>query len=171
MSFSCVCGAVLCCASCCSVPVASALLLVPRAVVCPCVLWCLPGRSAVSWCRSGVSWGLGVLCVVLCELRPVLFPAVLCCLAVLCWCAVLCRCLRCWCLFFLLSSFPLLNTPAVFPCQVIAKIRCWPFFLPRIIPLRLVRSPTNHLQRHTATATTPIHPCLDRTPFKGMPPP
>ena len=49
-------------------------------------------------------------------LRPVLCRALLCCLAVLCWWAVLCGCLRCWCLFFLLSSFPLLNTPAVFPC-------------------------------------------------------
>ena len=61
-------------------------------------------------------------CVLLCcalscgVLRPVLCPAVLYCLAVLCWWAVLCRCLRCWCLFFLLSSFPLLITPAVFPC-------------------------------------------------------
>ena len=38
VSFPCVCGAVLRCASCCSVPVASALLFVPRAVACPCVL-------------------------------------------------------------------------------------------------------------------------------------
>ena len=51
VSFPCVCGAVLRCVSCCSVPVASALLLVPRAVACRCVLWCLPGRSAVLlWC-------------------------------------------------------------------------------------------------------------------------
>ena len=64
-SFHCVCGAVLRCTSCCPVPVASALLLVPRAVACPCVLWCLPGRSAVWWCRSGVSWCLAVPCVVL----------------------------------------------------------------------------------------------------------
>ena len=49
-------------------------------------------------------------------LRPVLCPAVLCCLAVLCWWAVLCGSLRCWCLFFLLSSFRLPNTPVVFPC-------------------------------------------------------
>ena len=46
-------------------PVWSALLLVPRAVACPCALWCLPGRSAVWWCCSGVSWCLAVLCVVL----------------------------------------------------------------------------------------------------------
>ena len=65
VSFPCVCGAVLRCASCCSVPDASALLLVPRAAACPCVLWCLPGRSAVWWCRSGVLWCLAVLCVVL----------------------------------------------------------------------------------------------------------
>ena len=47
VSFPCVCGAVLCCASCCSVPVWSALLLVPRAVACFCALWCLPGCCAV----------------------------------------------------------------------------------------------------------------------------
>ena len=50
---------------CCSVPVESALLSVPRAVACPCVLWCLPGRSAVWWCRSAVSWCVAVLCIVL----------------------------------------------------------------------------------------------------------
>ena len=74
------CGAVLPCSAvvlrCClcflcppaarrAAPVLSALLLVPRAVACPCALWCLPGRSAVWWCRSGVSWCLAVLCVVL----------------------------------------------------------------------------------------------------------
>ena len=64
VSFPCVCGAVMRCASCCLVPVVSALLSVPRAVACPCVLWCLPGRSAVWWCRSGMSWCLAVLCVV-----------------------------------------------------------------------------------------------------------
>ena len=46
-------------------PVSCALLLVPRAVACPCALWCLLGRSAVWWCCSGVSWCLAVLCVVL----------------------------------------------------------------------------------------------------------
>ena len=74
------CGAVLSCSAvvlrCClcllcppaarrAAPVSSALLLVPRAVACPCALWCLPGRSAVCWCCSGVSWCLAVLCVVL----------------------------------------------------------------------------------------------------------
>ena len=74
------CGAVLLCsavvlrcclcllcppAACRAAPVSSALLLVPRAVACPCALWCLPGRSAVWWCCSGVSWCLAVLCVVL----------------------------------------------------------------------------------------------------------
>ena len=80
------CGAVLLCRavlSCCAVvlrcclcllcppaarraaPVSSALLLVPRAVACPCALWSLLGRSAVWWCCSGVSWCLAVLCVVL----------------------------------------------------------------------------------------------------------
>ena len=38
VSFLCVCGAVLRCASCCSVSVVSALLLVPRAAACPWVL-------------------------------------------------------------------------------------------------------------------------------------
>ena len=46
-------------------PVSCALLLVPRAVACPCALWCLLGRSAVWWCCSGVSWCLAVLCLVL----------------------------------------------------------------------------------------------------------
>ena len=81
---------VLRCASCCSVPVASVLLLVLRAVECPCVLWCLPGRSAVRWCRSGVSWCLAVLCVVLwCPARcAVSCGAVLPCGVVLVGCAV-----------------------------------------------------------------------------------
>ena len=78
--------------------------------------WCL-----VLWrvlVRCGVSLGVlrcggaalvcrGVLlcCALSCGvLRPVPCPAVLCCPAVL------------WCLFFLLSCFPLLKTPAVFPC-------------------------------------------------------
>ena len=60
VSFPCVCGAVLRCASCCSVPVWSALLLAPRAVLCRCVLWCLPWRSVVWWCCSDVSWCLAV---------------------------------------------------------------------------------------------------------------
>ena len=90
VSFPFVCGAVLRCASCCSVPVESALLSVPRAVACPCVLWCLPGRSAVWWCRSGVSWCLAVLCVVLwCPAPcPVSLGAVLPCGVVLLGCAV-----------------------------------------------------------------------------------
>ena len=78
--------------------------------------WCL-----VLWrvlVRCGVSLGVlrcggaalvcrGVLlcCALSCGvLRPVPCPAVPCCPAVLC------------CLFFLLSCFPLLKTPAVFPC-------------------------------------------------------
>ena len=90
--------------------------------------WCL-----VLWrvlVRCGVSLGVlrcggaalvcrGVLpcCALSCGvLRPVPCPAVPCCPAVLCWLAVLCGCLRYWCLFSLLSSFPLLRTPAVFPC-------------------------------------------------------
>ena len=56
-------------------------------------------------------------------LRPVPCPALPCCPAVLCWLAVLCGCLRCWCLLFLLSSFPLLKTPAVFPC--LSKLVCF----------------------------------------------
>ena len=65
VSLPCLCGAAFCCASCRSVPVWSALLLVPRAVVCRCVLWCLPLRSVVWWCCSGVSWALAVPCCVL----------------------------------------------------------------------------------------------------------
>ena len=67
--FHCVCGAVLRCASCCSVPVWSVLLLVPRAVVCRCVLWCLSWRSVVWWSSlvawRGLSWCLDVPCCVL----------------------------------------------------------------------------------------------------------
>ena len=88
------------------------------------------GSSCVCAVCCGVSLGVlrcdgaalvcrGVLlcCALSCGvLRPVLCPAVLCCLAVLCWWAVLCGCLRCWCLFFLLSFLPLLNTPAVCSC-------------------------------------------------------
>ena len=66
--------------------------------------WAFCGVVVVLWCVT-----------VSCVLRPVLCSAVLCCLAVLCWLAVLCTCLRCWGLFSLLSSFPLLKTPAVFP--------------------------------------------------------
>ena len=87
------------------------------------VLWRVPVRCGVSLgvLRCG---GAALVCraVLLCcalscgVLRPVPCPAVPCRPAVLCWLAVLCGCLRCWCLFFLLSSFPLLKTPAVFPC-------------------------------------------------------
>ena len=86
------------------------------------VLWCVAVCCGVSlgvlWCADAAMVCRGVL---LCRalscgvLRPVLCPAVLCRLVVLCWPDVLCGCLRCWCLFFLLSSFPLLKTPAVFP--------------------------------------------------------
>ena len=79
VSFPCVCGAVLRCASCCLVPVWSAPLVVPRAVVCRCVLWCLSWRSVVWWCCSGVSWCLAVPCCVL-----------WCCIAVWCRGAGLC---------------------------------------------------------------------------------
>ena len=65
VSFSCVCSSVLRCASSCSVPVWSALLLVPHAVVWRSVLWCLPWRFVVWWCCSGVSWCLAVPCCVL----------------------------------------------------------------------------------------------------------
>ena len=84
VSLPCLCGAALCCASCRSVPVWSALLLVPRAVVCRCVLWCLPLRSVVWWCCSGVSWALAVPC---CVLR--------CCAALRCRAAVV-RCVLCF---------------------------------------------------------------------------
>ena len=107
-----VCGAVVRCASCCSVPVASALLLVPRAVACPCVLWCLPGRSAVWWCRSGVSWCLAVLCVVLWCPAPCGLPcgAVLPCSVVLVGCAVRLSALVVFVFPFVLFSF------AKYPC-------------------------------------------------------
>ena len=86
------------------------LLRVP--VCCGVSLGVLRCGGAALVCR-----GLLLCCALSCGvLRPVLCPAVLCCLAVLCWWAVLCGCLRCWCLFLLLSSFPLLNTPAVVPC-------------------------------------------------------
>ena len=87
------------------------------------VLWRFPVRCGVSLgvLRCGgaalVCRGVLLCCALSCGvLRPVPCPAVPCCPAVLCWLAVLCGCLRCWCLFFLLSSFPLLKTPAVFPC-------------------------------------------------------
>ena len=86
------------------------------------MLWRVPVCCGVSLgvlqCGDAAVVFRGVLlcCAVSCGLqRPVLCPAVLGCLAVLCWLAVLCGCLRCWCLFFLLSSFPLLKTPAVLP--------------------------------------------------------
>ena len=107
VSFPCVCGAVLRCASCCLVPVESALLSVPRAVVCPCVLWCLPGRSAVCWCRSGVSWCLAVLCVVLWCPAPCALScgAVLPCGDVLVGCAVRLSALLVFVFPFVLFSF------------------------------------------------------------------
>ena len=89
--------------------------------------WCLVLRSVAVCCGVSVGvlrcGGAALVCrgVLLCRalscgvLRPVLCSAVLCCLVVLCWVAVLCSCLRFWCLFVLLSSFPLLKTPAVFP--------------------------------------------------------
>ena len=90
------------------------------------VLWRVPVCCGVSLgvLRCGgaalVCCGVPLCCALSCGvLRPVLCRAVLCCLAVLCWWAVLCGCPRCWCLFFLLSSFPLLNTPAVSPSPCI----------------------------------------------------
>ena len=78
VSFPCVCGAVLRCALCCSVPVWFALLSVPLVVVCRCVLWCLPWRSVVWWCCSGVSWCL--LCrAVFCGAASPCGAVVLCC--------------------------------------------------------------------------------------------
>ena len=77
------------------------------------VLWRVPVRCGVSLgvLRCGgaalVCRGVLLCCALSCGvLRPVPCPAVPCCPAVLCWLAVLCGCLRCWCLFFLLSSFP-----------------------------------------------------------------
>ena len=115
----------------CLFPVCAVLCCAARRVVwCRCglrccwclVLWRVPVRCGVSLgvLRCGgaalVCRGVLLCCALSCGvLRPVLCPAVLCCLAVLCWLAVLCGCLRCWCLFFLLSSFPLLKTPAVLP--------------------------------------------------------
>ena len=116
----------------CLFPVCAVLCCAARRVVrfwlslrcCRClVLWRVPVCCGVSLgvlrcCGAAlVCRGVLLCCALSCgDLRPVLCPAVLCCLAVLCWWAVLCGCLRCWCLFFLLSSFPLLKTPAVFPC-------------------------------------------------------
>ena len=110
--------AVLCCAA------RRVFLFRLRLRFCWClVLWRVPVCCGVSLgiLRCGgaalVCRGVLLCCALSCGvLRPVSCPAVLCCLAVLCWWAVLCGCLRCWCLFFLLSSTPLLITPAVFPC-------------------------------------------------------
>ena len=105
------CGAVLCLlcppAARRAAPVLSALLLVPRAVACPCALWCLPGRSAVWWCCSGVSWCLAVLCVVLWCPAPcaVSCGAVLPCGAVLVGCAVRLSALLVFVFPFVLFSF------------------------------------------------------------------
>ena len=75
------------------------------------VLWRVLVRCCVSLgvLRCGgaalVCRGVLLCCALSCGvLRPVPCPAVPCCPAVLC------------CLFFLLSCFPLLKTPAVFPC-------------------------------------------------------
>ena len=107
VSFPCVCGAVLRCALCCSVPVESALLSVPRAVACPCVLWCLSGRSAVWCCCSGVSRCLALLCVVLWCPVPcaVSCGAVLPCGVVLVGCAVRLSALLVFVFPFVLFSF------------------------------------------------------------------
>ena len=116
----------------CLFPVCAVLWCAARRVVrfrlslrcCRCfVLWRVPVCCGVSLgvLRCGgaglVFRGVLLCCALSCGvLRPVLCPAVLCCLAVLCWWALLCGSLRCWCLYFLLSSFPLLKTPPVFPC-------------------------------------------------------
>ena len=94
-------------AACRAAPVWSALLSVPRAVACPCALWCLPGRSAVWWCCSGVSWCLAVLCVVLRCPAPcaVSCGAVLPCGAVLVGCAVGLSALLVFVFPFVLCSF------------------------------------------------------------------
>ena len=99
------CGASVVCAvvgaSCCGVSLC--------VVVSP---WAFCGVVVLLWCC-----GVLLCCALSCGvLRPVPCPAVPGCPAVLCWLAVLCGCLRGWCLFFLLSSFPLLKTTAVFPC-------------------------------------------------------
>ena len=93
--------------ACRAAPVWSALLLVPRAVACPCALWCLLGRSAVWWCCSGVSWCLAVLCVALWCPAPcaVSCGAVLPCGAVLVGCAVRLSALLVFVFPFVLFSF------------------------------------------------------------------
>ena len=105
-SCPCVCGAVLRCAPCCSVPVWSVLLLLPRAVLCHCVLCCLPWRSMVC---------CGVL---LC--RAVFYGALLPCGAVLLGCAVCSALLR---VFFYpfkkhFLVFENINKQILFPTQV-----------------------------------------------------
>ena len=94
VSCPCVCGAVLRCALCCSVPVWSVLLLVPRVVVCCRVLCCLPRRSVVWWCC------------------PAAWRGVSCCLAVPCcvlWCrvALWCRAAGLCCVFSYAAGVPL----------------------------------------------------------------
>ena len=111
------CRVVLCCRALLSVCGAACVCfaLLRPVVRCWClVLWRVPVRCGVSLgvLRCGgtalVCRGVLLCCALSCGvLRPVPCPAVPCCPAVLCWFAVLCGCLRCWCLFFLLSSFPL----------------------------------------------------------------
>ena len=86
------------------------LMLWRVAVCCGVSLGVLRCGGAALVCRAVLlcrAFSCGVL-------RPVPCPAMLCCRTVFCWLAVLCGYLRCWCLFFLLSSVPLLKTPAVF---------------------------------------------------------
>ena len=109
------CRVVLCCRALLSVCGAACVCfpLLRPVVRCWClVLWRVPVRCGVSLgvLRCGgaalVCPGVLLCCALSCGvLRPVPCPAVPCCPAVLCWFAVLCGCLRCWCLFFLLSSF------------------------------------------------------------------
>ena len=165
------CGAVLSCsavvlrcclcllcppAACRAAPVSSALLLVPRAVACPCALWCLPGRSAVWWCCSGVSWCLAVLCVVLWCPAPcaVSCGAVLPCGAVLVGCAVRMSALLVFVFPFVLFSF------AKNPCRFSVPLKTL-FFFPSFFWL-LIKKIKLYTTQHTRVQQDHVRCCALR---------
>ena len=126
VSSPCVCGAVLRCASCCSVPVWSVLLVVPCAVACRCVLWCVrPFLLVVLCCFVRAGWRCVLLPVVAkCSLLGLVAR---CCLQLACfvagapaWPGGLPACPVLW--FVAVSRFPVLFpvfSGAVLPCGAV----------------------------------------------------